>query len=397
MTKAKLKVYDISGYDAEAISTAAQDIFTAFNLSETIKPKTKVFLKPNLIRDMPPERAATTHPAVVEAVAKRLVGLGASVTIGDSSGGVYSSNYMNRVYRATQMNLAAENSGAKVNDNFGSSMQDVKGVVAKKLDIIQAFVDADVVINICKMKTHSLTGFSGAVKNLFGLIPGLMKVELHARFADATQFIDCLIDIEQYARNKIVLHIMDGIIAMEGPGPTNGTPRLVGKLFAGNNPYYVDIAAVSLFGNPLETPVIKRAAERGIISKEFDGCDYDLELLRAQKIADYHTVPAHGSMLERVPKFMRKWARNRITNRVKVKPDECKGCKVCVEHCPAKTIKIIKGRAKIRQCKCIRCYCCQELCHFNAVKLKMPLVGRMFQNLSSLKETRRQKKGKDSN
>lgn len=387
---AKLKVYDIERYDIGLISTAVDDIFLSFNLKEIVKPGAKVFIKPNLIRDMPPQRAATTHPLVVQAVAKKLVDeFNAQVVIGDSSGGVFAAGYMNKVYKTTQMTDAAANSGASVNENFGSSVVDIDGLVAKKLDIIDVFTSADVVINICKMKTHSLTGFSGAVKNLFGLIPGLVKVSLHARFSDATQFVDCLIDIAQYASKKIVLHIMDGIVAMEGPGPTNGTPRMVGKLFAGNNPYYVDVAAINLFGDPMETPVIKRAVERKIISNQLNECDFDMAQLQSQRIADFNKVPAHGSMLDRVPKFMRKWARNRITNKVIVSAAECKSCKVCIEHCPAKTIKLVKGKAHIKQNKCIRCYCCQELCHFNAVKLKTPVLGKMFNKLSGGKKTKK--------
>lgn len=169
---AKLVVLPCEDYSKEHVSACVDSIFADFGGAEAFLVKGKnIFIKANLVTDLPPERHGTTHPMLVECIARRLVEAGARVVVGDSSGGAYTRAYMNNVYRVTGMTEACKASGAELNDDFGFSTVDLKGKVNRHQEIIDVFLKADAVINVCKLKTHGFTGYSCAVKNLYGLIP----------------------------------------------------------------------------------------------------------------------------------------------------------------------------------------------------------------------------------
>ena len=376
---------DCLSYDLDTVSASVDLLFEMLGgIDKFVKKGQKVLLKANMVRQMSPDKAATTHPALLAAIAKKIISeTGAEVVIGDSPGGLYTSQHMSSVYRICGINEACEMSGAKINNDFGYHEVIVDGKVIKKMECIDAFLDADVVINVCKFKTHSLTGFSGCVKNLFGLIPGLLKVEMHTRFSDLNPFCDALLDIEGFAKNKICLHVMDAVVGMHKNGPTAGDPIAINKLIAGENPHYVDIVAQHMFCDPHEMPVVMKEIERGLVSETFDEIDCGCPLEQIEKISGFIPVESVGSMsLYRYPKFVRKFIKNISSQKVKIKKDMCKGCGKCAVHCPNKAISIENNKAHIKQSQCIRCYCCQELCPFLAVGLTKPFGYRLFRRLS---------------
>lgn len=375
-------IANCDNYDSSSVDKAVGELFD--NLGGTAKilgGAKRVFIKANLVRQMPPDKAATTHPSVIAAVAKKIIAeTGAEVIVGDSPGGLYTAAHMAAVYKTCGMTDACEASGAKLNDDFGYSSVAVDGAVIKRMDCIDAFLKADAVINVCKFKTHSLTGYSGCVKNLFGLIPGLMKVEMHTRFSDLGPFCDALIDIERFAAAKINLHIIDAVTGMHKNGPTAGEPIFIGKLIASRDAYFADIIAERMFcDDVMKMPVIMKAAERGVIAKPVGEivCGAPVE-----KIDGFEGVDVGSMALYRYPKFIRKFIKNISSRKVKIKKDTCRGCGKCAVHCPNKAITIRDKKARIKQSQCIRCYCCQELCPFLSVKLTKPLGYRVFRAFS---------------
>ncbi len=389
-------------YEQDKIDAAVKEIFERLGGAAKIVGQNKnVFLKVNLVREMSPDKCGTTHPSIVAAVAKILIKeCNCSVTVGDSSGAAYTASTMNSIYKTCGMAAACLSSGAVLNQNFESSVKSINGKVVKHLEIIDAFTSADVVINIGKLKTHSFTGYTGTVKNLYGLIPGLVKAQTHSLYPELDEFVDCLIDIEQYAAPKIVLHLLDAVIGMEGNGPTNGQPRLIGKVIGGKNPYLVDAVGVSLFASPWDMPILLKANERGLISKDFSETDFDFKSLKNFYINDFKTVKiintnfTHTGLLKR---FLKKeW----VTQRPVINSKICKGCGKCFAHCP-KTAIIMRGenapkKAYINPKLCIRCYCCQELCPFNAVKLTKPVLYRIIRLFNGGGKRRQIKQKKDN-
>jgi uncharacterized protein (DUF362 family)/NAD-dependent dihydropyrimidine dehydrogenase PreA subunit len=362
-------------YDEADVGKAIGDALEHLGgLEQFIKPGMKVLIKPNLLMRKKPNEAGTTHPSLVKAIALKVISLGAEVTIADSPGGFYNEGILKSVYAYCGYKEIPEQTGAKL--NFDTSMVEVScenGKVSKKLTVIKPVTEADFIINVPKLKTHGMMVFTGAIKNLFGLIPGTLKAEYHLRLSNYNDFSNLLVDICERFRPDLT--IMDAIEGMEGPGPSAGTPRHIGAIIAGTNPYMIDIVATNMIGlRPEQVFTLIRASERGLPSKLSD-VKIIGEDLEAFKIKDYKIPVVHREHIlpnNKVVKFLAEY--------LKPKPifeyDICIKCKECANHCPPKAISFDTGRPVVDLNKCIRCFCCQELCPKKAIYIKKPWIMR---------------------
>ena len=383
MEKIKVAATPCADYNEDSVQRAVDTVLSSLGgISSFVPNGAKVFVKVNLVREMSPEKCGTTHPEVVVALCKQLEKVTGDVTVGDSCAGMYSKPVLTAVYGKCGLNQVEQRTHAHLNQNYESRTSDINGVALSECDIISAFLDADVVINVCKLKTHSFAGYSGAVKNLYGLIPGLVKVEMHSRFPQLADFCNLLCDLEQFARPKIVLHLMDAVWGMDGEGPTNGKPKFIGQILASANPYALDTAAVSLFAeNPLEMPILHTAASRNYLGCDQKEIDFDFEAFKSNFIADFDFAPAENINFFQNMSPMVRFFSKYMTKKVYMDAT-CRACGKCVQHCPAHAITIVKKRARVAQKKCIHCYCCQELCPFNAVRFRKSLLYRIARKLS---------------
>ncbi|MCH5153382.1 MAG: DUF362 domain-containing protein [Clostridiales bacterium] len=377
-------------YSEHNVAMAVEDILTQLGGIEQFVPNNaKVFVKVNLVREMSPDKCGTTHPEVVVALCKQLEKITPNIIVGDSCAGLYTKGMLKPVYNKCKMTEVEARTVAKLNQNFDTQTVDLGGVMISDCDIISSFIDADVVINIAKLKTHSFAGYTGAVKNLFGLIPGLVKVEMHSRFPIMSDFCNMLVDLEQFSHPKCVLHLIDGIIGMDGEGPTNGKPKFIGQLLASSDPYAVDAVALSLFQNPFDIPLMQVAAKRGCIDESLSNIDFDFDAWKANFISDFDSPPAESmDFMLNMPSFVKVLVKKYMVKRVKMDKN-CRGCGKCATHCPAKAITFKKGRARVSQKNCIHCYCCQELCPFNAVRFKKPLLYKFAQRYSGVQSKKK--------
>lgn len=399
MNKNKVVLAECLDYSPQSVANAAEEIFAALGgIENFISAGDKVLLKPNLVAKAKPEAAITTHPALLEEIARRIFAAGASeVVICDSPGGLYNADYLGPIYRVSGMETAAKNSGARLNDNFSSTLIDnnAEGVRrGYKLDITDAVLNADKIINIAKLKTHGFTGYTAAAKNLFGAIAGLGKVQMHADHKRLPDFCDFLVDLNEFLKPKTVLHIIDAVVGMERDGPTSGDPKFIGRLIAAQNPYYADFAGVRLMNtDPLRMPLLKIAAQRG--KADYGEIEYLGTSVEQSVIKDFKSViPEDTSdVFDNVLPggIFRKFIYKNITRTPKVKGG-CRACGKCAEHCPQKAIEI-KKRAVIDYKKCIKCFCCQELCPFKEIKIKKPLLYR-FATRSSRRKNKINKENK---
>ena len=215
-----------------------------------VRPGERILLKANLLRAAPPESAICTHPAVAAAAAKLVAEAGGTAVITDSPGGaLHKEAVLRGLYEKTGMAQAAAASGAEL--CYDASTRTVSlpaGRVLKQAEVIAPVAEADGVFDLPKLKTHVLMSMTGAVKNLFGVLPGLSKVGYHATHPSQEQFADVLLDLAEYVRPR--LSIMDGVLAMEGDGPgASGTPRHAGVLLVSDSPLALDAAAAALIGS----------------------------------------------------------------------------------------------------------------------------------------------------
>ena len=389
----KVSLVACDAYEDEKVFNALSSaIDNLGGIKEFVKPNQTVVLKVNLVIKFAPERAATTHPCVVGNLAKLCFEAGAKrVIVADSAGSPYNKNTMNANYNVTGMTKASEVYGFELNQNFDSFEVNFEdGKVAKTFEILDILTQADVIINVCKLKSHSFTGITNATKNIFGVVPGLKKVQMHGQFQTLNNFSNMLYDLWQYFKDKIVLSVSDAIIGMEGEGPTNGNPRKMGLIMCSKNPVAMDVVGARIMNvSPTEMPTIKTGIERGYLKDENDfevvGANVEDFVL---KDFDKRTPNMYTPFSTNVPKFVQPLLHKLTTQRPCVRKRKCLGCATCARHCPVGAITMIEQRngkkyAKFDYTKCIRCFCCQELCPFGIVKVKTGIAYRFLHRKKS--------------
>ena len=351
-----------------------------------VRPGERIVLKANLLRAAPPESAICTHPAVVEAVAKLVKEAGGTPVICDSPGGaLHKEAVLRSLYEKTGMAAAAAAAGAELSmDSSTRTVSLPEGKVLRQAEIITPVAEADGVIDLCKMKTHVLMSMTGAVKNLFGVIPGLSKVGYHATHPDHATFADVLLDLTGYVKPR--LSLMDGILAMEGDGPgSSGTPRQAGLLLAAANPLALDTAAGAIMNLPRQdNPVLLAAERRGLTPCRME----DVELIGGTaeelRMADYKFPASTKSnlmdFLGPLARPAERLCKKALSQTPRIDGAKCVGCGICAKSCPGQAIAMTAPgkKARISQNACIHCYCCHELCPQKAVELHQSWLGRLL-------------------
>ena len=372
-----VSIVKCNSYSESDISAAMDKLINLIGGLTWVQSGMKIAIKVNLVTSMKPEKAATTHPALVCELTKRLIQKGAIVTIGDSPGGIYNSIYLNNIYSATEINKVKEIGGI-LNSNFNQTTAHFpEGKILKDFTYTSYLKDADAIINFCKFKSHGMMGVSVATKNIFGAIPGTLKPEFHFRFPDHLDFANMLIDLNEYFKPKI--HFVDAVVGMEGNGPTAGTPKEIGLIMASENPYKLDYVCATLMGLKKEDiPVLAEAHKRGLIPEEVKEITCNENFFNLI-IKDFNAIHnRHSLLFDSNSKLLGKIISKALTSTPNLEPKECIGCGKCAEVCPTNAIEIINKKAIINRKKCIRCFCCQEFCPKGAMKVKRPIIAKIL-------------------
>ncbi|MHB8894512.1 MAG: DUF362 domain-containing protein [Candidatus Geothermincolia bacterium] len=365
--------------------TVEQKVAEAFELmggpSAIVGENESVFVKINACVPLEPDRCATTHPEVVRAVVLQLQQVTDRIAIGDSPGGPYNRTILKRGYERTGMARVAAETGAELNFDLAEVQVPVpEGRQMKLLQMCKPMVEADRLVSLSKAKTHVFMGFTCAIKNLYGTVPGMQKFAYHSRFHAEEEFAQLIVDVTLAAGADF--HLVDGVWGMEGNGSVWGIPRQMGIIAAGRDPFAVDCYLGSLLGlkEGLNQP-LAAAVERGLFHGDpslitVGGDDPESLVVRGLKL------PTKKSAITWLPgPLMRTYSALMII-RPYPNPDRCVGCSKCVEICPAHAIRIVDGTAVIDPAACIRCYCCHELCEYDGIDLERPIVADLRRRLS---------------
>lgn len=392
-------------YDPEHLRAAVEQ---ALGLAGSPDVAGKIVLvKPNMLGSAGIDRAVSTHPELLRAVIRAIRSRGArEVLVGDSPA-FQSTDFVGQF---NGLKPVAPEEGAVWTDFADGVRLDAPGgALVRSFEVAGAVLRADMVISLSRLKTHSAMYFTGATKNLFGVIPGLRKSQLHLRFPRKSEFGAMLADLA--AALPPTYSIMDGIVAMEGEGPYNGTPRKLGVLLAGASVYASDWVASSMIGyNPMDIPYLKAAAAS-------PACGFDPALVQTVGISPANVDTAGFKKIRIVPgddlaagegsdgflsRMSRTLVRNLTVPRPFIKQKECVLCGSCVRICAANAITFVRSpRGSIpgdtaanaatasgadtatgtteRCCVsidyslCIRCYCCHEVCPEGAIALRRRL------------------------
>jgi len=352
-----------------------------------VKQGETIIVKPNLLLPAVPEKAVTPHPNVVTAVLKLVKETGGNPLIAESAGSGYShtEKTLNRLYEKCGIREAALVVKAELNyDTTFKTISFPEGKLIKRFEIITPVLQANGLINLCKLKTHGFMSMTGAVKNLFGVIPGRTKPGYHAKLSHPERFAAMLLDLSDFIASR--LSIMDAVIGMEGDGPSGGKPKKAGFLLAAANPLALDVVAGEMMGLPKkDNPILAEAERRGLEPTHPD----EIDLVGA----DYKDLRIPGFVLPKtigkesgfgLPSVLGKIVSSLFLKAATLKPfinrNNCTACGACRDACPVKVITLIDDRyAHIDPKNCIRCYCCHEMCQYDAVELRR---GRFFNLIS---------------
>ncbi len=336
-----------------------------------------LLLKPNLLRTAAAEKGVTTHPSVFSAVAAALAARGFSLSYGDSPNAMFSPL---AVARACGVHAEAEALGIPLSDfENGEEMSFPGGKLDRRFRIARGVLEAGGVVNLPRLKTHGLTAMTGALKNIFGVIPGGLKAEYHITHPDLESFSRMIADLNGAVPSRLV--VLDAITVMEGNGPANGRLRPVGLLIMSTDPVAADALGCRVMGlDPLSIPVVRMACEAGIGNAREEKIRLVGEPLEGFVCSDLdvRTRP----LGQNVPRFLMRIAKDLIVSKPTIDKETCTGCGQCVEACPTNPKSLTRdgsgsrGVPRYLYSTCIRCYCCQETCPTGAVRIRRaPLAG----------------------
>jgi uncharacterized protein (DUF362 family)/Pyruvate/2-oxoacid:ferredoxin oxidoreductase delta subunit len=370
--KSKVSIIKCDDYTLDNVRRAVKKSLSHLGgLEKFVKKDQTVLVKPNLLSAKDPSRAITTHPALVQAVIEEVQSLGATPILGDSPGGV--ERGVKRVWENTKMAEVAGLTSTKLVPFESSGVYERKTHAGKSYFIAKPVLDADVVISLPKLKTHTLTLMTCAVKNMFGSIPGFRKSEYHRDAPKPGDFAGVIADI--YSLTKPHLSIVDAVVCMEGDGPSSGNPKYLGVLFAGTDAVALDMVAAKMMGyKDGEIEITSGTQKKGLGAKSFS----EIEML-GEKLAELSLpkfVLPSNRLLKLIPKFLLAPIKPLVWVRPAILDGNCINCNVCVDNCPTNTIRKGERKPRFDYTNCINCMCCHELCPERAVFLRKSWIAK---------------------
>ena len=355
----KCQSYD----EEEVLKSLRRAIELIGGIKTFVKKGDHVLLKPNLLYGKPPEKAVTTHPSIVRGMIQIVREAGGIPSIGDSPS-------------IGSLIKAAEKAGIKrVADEMDCPLKEFDKPILppkrgmkffKQLEIDQKVLEADVVINLPKWKTHGMMLLTLGVKNLFGCIPGPKKALWHLKAGeDRKLFAQILIDLYQIIQPSLT--ILDGILGMDGNGPGSGHPIQLGLILASSDPLSLDQIVCDLLRIPRRSLMTNQVAFEEGIGR--DGIEVVGERLEEIRIPRFRLPPPSQPAWD-LPRFLQKALKNALTSKPVVEEEVCSVCNRCVEICPPKALDRKERGLVFDYGKCIRCFCCQEICPEGAIKIQ---------------------------
>ncbi len=354
----------------------------------------RVAMKPNLLLPAAPDKAIVTHPVFFEAALDIVIEHGGRPIVVESP----ALASVEKALRRSGYGPALDRTGVGVADATGTAIvHNERGVAFKRFEIIREVCDAEFIINLPKMKTHGLTYFTGAVKNYFGLVPGLEKAQWHLRAPTAAEFTSFLLDFygairDGFSPRKTLLNIMDGICALEGEGPgPGGRARFVGVMLASEDAVALDAVASAVVGLDREKiPTLAIAESRGLGVGALENITIVGESVSSCAVSGF--VPNRSTVRSGAPRwpFTSSFVKNLVLERPVPDARLCTRCHQCRDICPARAISTTAKNEKTPRfdyALCIRCYCCMEICPEGAIELQKGIVKRIIMRRSAGKNT----------
>jgi uncharacterized protein (DUF362 family)/NAD-dependent dihydropyrimidine dehydrogenase PreA subunit len=369
---ATVSIVKCNNYEpAQVLQAVRNSLDLLGGITVFVKPGSRVLVKPNLLMSKGPEYAITTHPEVVRAVIQILKEINCKIIVGDgpSVWGQYIEN-VDEVYSITGIRQVCQDEGVKL-VNFAKRRMHDKFPLTTMLD------ECDYLISLPKFKTHGFTLITGAIKNLFGLVSGTYKTELHKDYFVPSEFAKILVDIYQEVRPALT--IIDGILALEGDGPaTCGVTRKLNLLLTGSDCVALDTIMAKIMGiTNQEVLTTKEAALRGLGESQLTRIKIAGEDIDKLNIRPF-ILPKSSAKTIKLPEGIKKLIKALIRYYPYSLRSKCTHCNHCVEICPKQCIRPVKEGIVVDYKQCIACFCCQESCPVAAIGVKKSLLAKLI-------------------
>ncbi|MBM4250189.1 MAG: DUF362 domain-containing protein [Euryarchaeota archaeon] len=381
MDRPAVSIRTCPGYDhprvREALRLCLGDLG---GIGAFVKRGETVVLKVNLLRAARPAEAVTTHPSVVLALSREVEAAGGLPLVADSPSGTVGAGRLRRIYEMSGLLELEKRGELRLNRDLSvRRVSNPRGKVLRSVDVLKVVHEADAVITVPKLKTHTLTGITGATKVLFGMIPGLAKAGYHAKLPDLRDFCDMLLDLAVLVGPR--LSVLDGIEGMEGEGPSAGEVRRGNVLMASADSFALDTVMAAFMGAvPATIPILEAAQSRALAPASLEGISLLGDPLDRARSGDWRLPSTRVGILERLSDrlpapFLRRMG-NLLVRRPAPDRSLCDGCGECARNCPQKCIRVVNDVPRIEYAKCRSCFCCSETCPRKAMRVKEPLLGR---------------------
>lgn len=362
-------------YQEERVHEAlSQALELLGGIGHFVRPGQRVLIKPNLLSAKPPDLAVTTHPTVVKAAIQLVREAGGVPLVGDSPavGSLY------RVAERAGILKVIQETGARL-EPFEESVEvaPLPGSIFKKLEVAREAIEADVILNVPKLKTHSQMLLTLGVKNLFGCVVGKRKAQWHLMAGvERDAFATMLVELYQVL--KPTLTIVDGVVGMEGDGPGNGNPRALGLIFAGADAVALDrVISEVLRIKPDSLPTTRAAQGKGLGETDITCIEILGERLDGVAVAGFRLPQLIEA--EHGPTLLRGFLKEALTAKPREDHSKCTLCRVCAEACPPQVIFPGDGRLRFDYDRCIRCFCCLEVCPEGAMEIRQGWLLRLLE------------------
>jgi uncharacterized protein (DUF362 family)/ferredoxin len=374
----KVSISRVAEYDLKQVSSA---LIRSLDLIGFKLPRNSIVLiKPNCLAQNRPDQHSVTHFAIIDALCSLFAANGSRILIGESSA-FFQSGLTRKAFEITGMSRVAEKYGARlvpfeeqklVKVDISDYFENRPNFPIRHVYIPQVVFEADLLVNACKLKSHG-SGFrlSGAIKNLYGLLPGGFKQKIHLLLKDDCDACDLMVALHKIAQPG--LSVMDAIYGLDGGPSAAGKPVPVGAILASENAAALDSVACGMIGyEPSEVPLLVSAKAQGLI------CDAD----NVVSCGD----PAPSVSFKRLARGPFPGPRKKdgifITDTFVtpvIREKKCSGCGKCIEFCPAGAISRENGkRYVIDYSKCIYCYYCFVPCPENAIGYRSTFKNKLI-------------------
>lgn len=363
----------LDSYNVGNIEECLRASMEELKLFGKLRPKMKVLIKPSLPVSESQDKAKTTNPAIVRAIVNILSKMGVTCVVADSPYKKYSRTNLDQVYLNTGMLEVANLTTCELNRNLKTFKMDIpNGIKAKHLTLLDVVNDVDAIINVGKININENLGYMGACSNLFGLIPGELKTIVLNRLSTLKDYNHYLLDMYDALKNKIAFNILDGIVALEH----GDVQRMLYCLGVSENMFSLDASILDILNIKHENTILKQADEREFINidKPYKLVGEDIEKFKVQDFVLNEV--GQDTKINPSDKAKAQYFKSN-QQRVKIVPNKCKGCSVCMKACPTGAIMMKYDKngelyASIDYSKCIFCYKCHATCPYKVVEIETP-------------------------